>query len=73
MKNKEELLNMNPDELRVKLGELQEEMDNLLLQKATHQITNPLRIRTVRRTIARVRTLLSEYDKGIRKIKTEAE
>jgi len=67
MKSKENLLNLSPDELKTKLIELREEMGNLQLQKATHQITNPLRIRIVRRDIARVKTLMSEYDKGIRK------
>lgn len=71
MKSKDEILNLNRDELETKLGELQEEMENLQLQKFTHQLTNPLRIRTVRRTIARVRTLISEYDKNIRVQKTK--
>lgn len=71
MKSKDEILNLAPDELKEKLLELQEEMANLKLQRATHQITNPLRIRTVRRSMARVRTLISEYDKGIRAVNKE--
>lgn len=71
MKSRDEVLNLAPDELEAKLGELQGEMENLQLQKATHQITNPLRIRTVRRDIARVMTLINEYKNGIRKIKVE--
>ena len=67
MKSRENLLSLSLDELNTKLSELQEEMKNLQLQKATHQLTNPLRIRIVRRDIARVKTLLSEYNKGIRK------
>jgi large subunit ribosomal protein L29 len=66
MKSKDDVLNLAPDELKEKLLELQEEMANLKLQRATHQITNPLRIRTVRRSMARVRTLISEHEKGIR-------
>lgn len=66
MKSKDEIFNLGPDELEVKLDELKTEMDNLVLQKSTHQITNPMRIRTVRRNIARVKTLISEYQKGIR-------
>jgi large subunit ribosomal protein L29 len=66
MKTRDELLNLAPDELETKLAELQGEMENLQLQKATHQITNPLRIRIVRRDIARVRTLINEHKKGIR-------
>jgi large subunit ribosomal protein L29 len=71
MKSRDELFNLSPEELEPKLLELQGEMENLQLQKATHQITNPLRIRMVRRDIARVMTLINEHKKGIRKIKVE--
>ena len=71
MKSKDEILNLSADELKEKLLEIEEEKANLNLQKATHQITNPLRIRTVRRNIARVKTLISEYEKGIRVSKNE--
>jgi large subunit ribosomal protein L29 len=66
MKSKDEIMNITVDQLPAKLVELQEELNNLQLQKSTHQITNPLRIRTVRRNIARVRTVLAEIQKGIR-------
>ena len=71
MKSRDEILNLSPDELGSKLVELQSEMENLQLQKATHQLTNPLRIRTVRRDIARVMTLINEHKTGIRKINVE--
>jgi len=71
MKSRDELLNLSPGELGSKLVELQSEMENLQLQKATHQLTNPLRIRTVRRDIARVMTLINEHKTGIRKINVE--
>ena len=71
MKSRDELLNLSPDELGSKLVELQSEMENLQLQKATHQLSNPLRIRTVRRDIARVMTLINEHKTGIRKINVE--
>ncbi len=69
MKSKDEIFGLSPEELETKLTELYSEMGNLQLQKATHQITNPLRIRTVRRDIARVMTLINEYKSGIRNIK----
>jgi len=72
MKSKDETLNLAPEQLQNKLVELQEELANLLLQKSTHQITNPLRIRTVRRNIARVNTLVSEFKKEIRTLKGQA-
>ena len=68
MKSRDEILNLSPDELADKLTELQEEMANLKLQQATHQITNPLRIRLVRHDIARIKTMQSEYEKGIRSL-----
>ena len=71
MKSKDNLLSLSQEELETKLTELHEEMKNLQLQKATHQITNPLRIRIVRRDIARVKTLITEHIKGIRKTKVE--
>ena len=71
MKSRDELFNLSPDELDSKLVELRSEMENLQLQKATHQLTNPLRIRTVRRDIARVMTLIKEHKAGIRKINVE--
>ena len=69
MKSRDEIFGLSSEELETKLTELHSEMGNLQLQKATHQITNPLRIRTVRRDIARVITLINEYKSGIRKTK----
>jgi large subunit ribosomal protein L29 len=69
MKSRDEIFGLSSEELETKLTELHSEMGNLKIQKATHQITNPLRIRTVRRDIARVITLINEYKSGIRKIK----
>lgn len=67
MKSRDQIMNMSSSELETKLAELKDEMDNLLLQQATHQLTNPLRIRIVRRDIARIKTLINEYKIGIRK------
>jgi large subunit ribosomal protein L29 len=66
VKSKDEIMTVTADQLPNKLAELQEELNNLQLQKSSHQITNPLRIRTVRRNIARVKTLITEYKTGKR-------
>lgn len=71
MKSRDEILNLSEEELPNKLQELQEEMDNLQLQKNTHQLTNPMRIRQVRRNIARIKTLMKEFEMKIREKKTE--
>ncbi len=45
------------DELSAQLGELKREAFNLRFQSATGQLEKPARIRTVRRDIARIKTL----------------
>lgn len=72
MKRTDETLSLSQTELAEKLNELQAEYENLLLQKATHQLNNPMRIRLVRRDIARVKTMQTEFANGIRKETTEA-
>jgi len=52
-----ELHDLSDEALREKLLELQEELFNLRFQLATGQIENVGRIRTVRRDIARLKTV----------------
>jgi large subunit ribosomal protein L29 len=58
----DELRAMTMDELRAKLGELSEEQFNLRFRLATEPLDDPLRIRKVRREIARVKTLIREKE-----------
>jgi large subunit ribosomal protein L29 len=58
-----ELRDLSDEELRGKLRELQEELFNLRFQLATGQIENVGRIRTVRRDIARLKTI--QHQKGL--------
>jgi large subunit ribosomal protein L29 len=51
---------MTPDQLTEELGRLRKEQFNLRFQKATGQLENTHRIRQVRRTVARVLTLLKQ-------------
>jgi large subunit ribosomal protein L29 len=48
------------DQLNEQLGNLKREQFNLRFQAATNQLEKPSRIREVRRTIARIKTLQSE-------------
>jgi large subunit ribosomal protein L29 len=48
------------DELAGRLAELKREQFNLRFQAATNQLEKPSRVREVRRTIARIRTLQAE-------------
>lgn len=47
-------------ELEQRLREAQEELFNLRFQHKTGQLSNPLRIREVKKDVARLRTLLGE-------------
>ncbi|HMB68245.1 MAG TPA: 50S ribosomal protein L29 [bacterium] len=58
----DDLRAMTVDELKAKLGELSEEQFNLRFRLATEPLDDPLRIRKVRREIARVRTLIREKE-----------
>ncbi len=55
-----ELRNRNVDQLNEDLVSLKKEAFNLRFQKATGQLENTARVRYVRRSIARVSTVLSQ-------------
>lgn len=57
-----QLRDMSTDELTQKLKELKTELFNLRFQQATNQLDNPMRIVEVKKTIARVNTLLREEE-----------
>lgn len=57
-----ELREMTPDELQTKLTSLKEELFNLRFQVATGQLDNPMRIRDVRKNIARILTIIRENE-----------
>jgi large subunit ribosomal protein L29 len=60
MAQKDDFKTRSDDELSTQLGELKREQFNLRFQSATNQLEKPARIREVRRTIARIKTLQSE-------------
>ena len=47
-------------EIRARLAELEEERFRLRFRGATEALSNPLRLRTIRRDIARLQTVLNE-------------
>lgn len=61
MKTKE-LREMTNAELDQRLTELKGELFNLRFQLATGQLENPLRIRNVRKDIARIKTIIRENE-----------
>lgn len=52
------------DELRKTLNDLEEQLFKLRFQKSTGQIENPIKIREVRKDIARVMTVMTERQVG---------
>ncbi|TMV03308.1 50S ribosomal protein L29 [Ruegeria sediminis] len=58
--NAQELRNKTPDQLREDLVNLKKEAFNLRFQQATGQLENSARIKSVRREVARVKTVLNE-------------
>jgi large subunit ribosomal protein L29 len=59
MAKKENLVVKTEDQLATQLTELKREQFNLRFQAATNQLEKPSRVREVRRTIARIKTLQS--------------
>ena len=58
--NASELRELSVDELRKRLEEEQESLANLRFQLSTSQLESPLKVRLVRRDIARIMTVLQE-------------
>lgn len=56
----DEIRQMSDEEIRAQLDEAYEELLNLRFQHAMNQLANPMRIRQVRRDIARMKTVLRE-------------
>ena len=54
-----ELRGKTPDELSDQLAKLKKEQFNLRFQRASGQLENTARVRTVRRDIARIKTVLN--------------
>jgi len=59
-----ELRQKAPDQLDTMLFDLLREQFNLRMQSGTGQLTRPSRMRSVKRDIARVKTVLREIQPG---------
>lgn len=61
MKNSvKDLRDLSNDELQAKAVDLKKELFNLRVQQAMGQIENPMRLRILRRDIAKTKTVLKE-------------
>jgi large subunit ribosomal protein L29 len=55
-----EIRNLNPGEIETKLAEAREEMMKLRFQQVTGQLSDASRLRSLRREVARMQTILRE-------------
>ena len=62
-----ELRDKSTEELQAQLTSLKKDLFFLRMQHATNQLDNPLKIQTVKKDIARVKTIIRE-----RELRTEA-
>lgn len=68
-----ELRDMTKEEILLRKEELEKEIFNLKIRQASKQIDNPLRIRTLRRELARIVTILHEDELKIRLLAARGE
>jgi large subunit ribosomal protein L29 len=58
----QEIRDMTTEEMRNRVEQLKEEQFRLRFRSATVQLENPILLRTIRRDIARIRTVLRERE-----------
>jgi large subunit ribosomal protein L29 len=67
----EELRQMSDQELALKERELKESVFRFRLRRGTNQLESPAALRTARRDIARIKTIVAERARQSRKESTE--
>ena len=60
-----EIKDMTVDELNSKLAELKQELFNLRFQLAVNQLENPMRIKAVKKDIARIKTFIRKQESNV--------
>ncbi len=63
----QEVVSKNVDELNMDLVSAKKELFTLRFQNATNQLDNTARITEVRKNIARIKTIITQKEKGILK------
>lgn len=66
----DEIKQLSVQELKKRLSDEEDNLANLRFQLATSQLESPIKVRTVRRDIARIKTLLREREAA--EVKTAA-
>lgn len=59
-----EIRALSADEIKTKIADLRHELMNLRFQQITGQLTDTSRLRTLRREVARMETILTEKQKA---------
>lgn len=59
-----EIRDLSAEELDAQLKSSKQELFNLRFQLVTGQLDNPMRIKDVKRTIARIKTIMREREMG---------
>ena len=57
-----EIRKLSTEEINKKIAESKEELFNLRMKQATGSLENPSRIRDLRKTVARLKTILRERE-----------
>ena len=66
----DEIRELNDEEIRGRVAELEEERFRLRFRSATEVLDDPLRFRVIRKDIARLRTVLRERQLGAARANT---
>lgn len=66
----DEIRELSTEDIRARVAELQEERFRLRFRSATEPLDDPLRLRTIRRDIARLKTVLTERERAPREAGT---
>ena len=64
--NKKDLEKLSKNELGIKLSDNMEALLNLRIQKSLQQLEHPQKIRVMKREIAQIKTVIREFDLGLR-------
>jgi len=60
----DEVRKLSVEEIKARLQDAMTEMENLRIQHSTRQLDNPLRMRYLRKEIARMHTVIEEFEKA---------
>jgi large subunit ribosomal protein L29 len=60
----DEIKQLSVDELKKRLSDEEDNLANLRFQLSTSQLESPIKVRTVRRDIARIKTLIREREEA---------